>query len=77
MHRKPPLCTGFINVFIANAAPTCFGTYVPSSGSVFALVSNVKTKAAMYSYVTRLLYILGAIHSYLSFHITHKDKDTL
>jgi hypothetical protein len=27
------------------AAPTCFGTYVPSSGSVFVLVSYVKTKA--------------------------------
>jgi hypothetical protein len=39
---------GFVNVFITNAAPTCFGTYVPSSGSVFVLVSNVKTKAAMY-----------------------------
>jgi hypothetical protein len=24
------------------AAPTCFGTYVPSSGSVFVLVSYVK-----------------------------------
>jgi hypothetical protein len=29
---------GFVNVFITNAAPTCFGTYVPSSGSVFVLV---------------------------------------
>jgi hypothetical protein len=25
---------GFLNIFITNAAPTCFGTYVPSSGSV-------------------------------------------
>jgi hypothetical protein len=31
---------GFVNVFITNAAPTCFGTYVPSSGSVFVLVST-------------------------------------
>jgi hypothetical protein len=30
----------FVNVFITNAAPTCFGTYVPSSGSVFVLVST-------------------------------------
>jgi hypothetical protein len=28
------------------AAPTCFGTYVPSSGSVFVLVSYVKTEKA-------------------------------
>jgi hypothetical protein len=31
---------GFVNVFITNAAPTCFGTYVPSSKSVFVLVST-------------------------------------
>jgi hypothetical protein len=31
---------GFVNVFITNAAPTCLGTYVPSSGSVFVLVST-------------------------------------
>jgi hypothetical protein len=31
---------GFVNVFTTNAAPTCFGTYVPSSGSVFVLVSR-------------------------------------
>jgi hypothetical protein len=31
---------GFVNVFITNAATTCFGTYVPSSGSVFVLVST-------------------------------------
>jgi hypothetical protein len=35
---------GFVNVFIANAAPTCFGTYVPSSGSVFVLVSTWKLR---------------------------------
>jgi hypothetical protein len=29
------------------AAPTCFGTYVPSSGSVFVLVSYVKTETAV------------------------------
>jgi hypothetical protein len=28
------------------AAPTCLGTYVPSSGSVFVLVSYVKTETA-------------------------------
>jgi hypothetical protein len=28
-----------VNIFVTNAAPTCFGTYVPSSGSVFFLVS--------------------------------------
>jgi hypothetical protein len=37
--EKPALCTGFRQVFIFDAAPTCFGTYVPSSGSVFVLVS--------------------------------------
>jgi hypothetical protein len=31
---------GFVNLFTTNAAPTCFGTYVPSSGSVFVLVSK-------------------------------------
>jgi hypothetical protein len=31
---------GFVNVFITNAAPTCFGTYMPSLGSVFVLVST-------------------------------------
>jgi hypothetical protein len=41
---------GFVNAFIINAAPTCFGTYVSSSGSVFVLVTNVKTKAAMYGF---------------------------
>jgi hypothetical protein len=38
---------GFVNVFITNAAPTCFSTYVPSSGSVFvgaALVINTLAK---------------------------------
>jgi hypothetical protein len=39
---------GFVNVFITNAAPTCFSTYVPSSGSVFYPHEYVKTKAAMY-----------------------------
>jgi hypothetical protein len=29
---------GFVNVFITNAAPTCFGTYVPSS--FFLVVIN-------------------------------------
>jgi hypothetical protein len=29
------------------AAPTCFGTYVPSTGSVFVLVSYVKTEIAL------------------------------
>jgi hypothetical protein len=53
MHRKPTLCTGFRVCIYYNAAPTCFGTYVPSLGSVFVLVSNVKTKAAMYGYVCR------------------------
>jgi hypothetical protein len=33
-----------VNVFITNEAPTCFGTYVPSSGSVFALVSKRKLR---------------------------------
>jgi hypothetical protein len=31
---------GFVNIVITNAAPTCFGTYVPSSGNVFVLVST-------------------------------------
>jgi hypothetical protein len=31
---------GYINIFITNAAPTCFGTYVPSSRSVVVLVST-------------------------------------
>jgi hypothetical protein len=31
---------GFVNVFITNAALTCFGTYVPSSGSVLVRISN-------------------------------------
>jgi hypothetical protein len=35
-----------INVY-CYAAPTCFGTYMPSSGSVFVLVSYVKTETAM------------------------------
>jgi hypothetical protein len=35
---------GFVNVFITNAAPTCFGTYVPSSGSFFVLVSTCKLR---------------------------------
>jgi hypothetical protein len=48
MHREPTLCTGFRQCIYYNTAPICFGTYVPSSGSVFFLVSNVKTKAAMY-----------------------------
>jgi hypothetical protein len=30
------------------AAPTCFGTYVPSSGSIFVLVSYVKTETAVW-----------------------------
>jgi hypothetical protein len=29
------------------AAPTCFGTYVPSSGSIFVLVSYVKAETAV------------------------------
>jgi hypothetical protein len=40
--EKPTLCTGFRQVFIFDAAPTCFSTYVPSSGSVFVLVSMYK-----------------------------------
>jgi hypothetical protein len=35
---------GFVNKCITNAAPTCFGTYVPSSGSVFVLVSTWKLR---------------------------------
>jgi hypothetical protein len=44
MHRKPTLCTGFCQCIYYNAAPTCFGTYVPSSGSVFVLVSTWKLR---------------------------------
>jgi hypothetical protein len=39
---------GFVNVFITNAAPTCFGTYVPSSERLCPR-EYVKTKAAMYA----------------------------
>jgi hypothetical protein len=48
---------GFVNVFITNAAPTCFGTYVPSTGSVFVLVSTWKLRQ------------LCPGHSCLSFHV--------
>jgi hypothetical protein len=38
-------CTlGLVNIFITNAAPTCFGTYVPSSGSDFVHVSTLKLR---------------------------------
>jgi hypothetical protein len=42
VHKNQHYALSFVNirVFITNAAPTCFGTYVPSSGSVFVLVST-------------------------------------
>jgi hypothetical protein len=40
VHKNQHCALSFVNVFITNAAPTCFGTYVPSSGSVFVLVST-------------------------------------
>jgi hypothetical protein len=42
--EKKHCALGFVNVFITNAAPTCFDTYMPSSGSTFVLVSTWKLR---------------------------------
>jgi hypothetical protein len=42
--EKPTLCTGFRQVFIFDAAPTCFGIYVPPQGASLSLyVIRTKT----------------------------------
>jgi hypothetical protein len=51
---------GFINIFIINAAPTCFGTYVPSKGSVFVLVSTWKLRQLCTSFGNVNLCVLCA-----------------
>jgi hypothetical protein len=33
VHKNQHCALSFVNIFITNAAPTCFGTYVPSVGS--------------------------------------------
>jgi hypothetical protein len=45
--EKPTLCTVFRQVFIFDAPPTCFGTYVPSSGSVVLLSNIIKLGARL------------------------------
>jgi hypothetical protein len=44
VHKNQHCALSFVSIFITNAAPTCFGTYVPSSGSVFVLVSTWKLR---------------------------------
>jgi hypothetical protein len=53
----------FVNILITNAAATCFGTYVPSSGSIFVLVSTWKLRQ-----------LCTAIHSCLRFHVLTRTK---
>jgi hypothetical protein len=69
----------FVNVFITNAASTCFGTYVPSSGSVFVLVSTWKLRqlcaaSKIYKRGVTHINILEAVHSCLSFHVLTRTK---
>jgi hypothetical protein len=40
VHKNQHCALSLVNIFITNVAPTCFGTYVPSSGNVFVLVST-------------------------------------
>jgi hypothetical protein len=73
---------GFVNVFITNADPTCFGTYVPSSGSVFVLVSTWKLRQLCTASGNVNLCALSAslwcctVLCFPTDSRTHKDKDT-